>query len=248
MKKHLAVASLHRSTDESTVDRSKTASPTPFANDPLRDALSAICRDVLAGAVDGKLDRFLADLVEQHEQVDVLSRRLATAEEALRSEFSRDLAGIQEHVRTEWNELSNQNTALLRNEIVAETQGRTRDIESVRNQLDQALSSLMDDRMHDVTKQWEARSQDIRTAFSEELNRVTAQLSKQLAAQTEVINLLRHQANAAVAEIAQLRTASANDNEPSQLSPFRRVFRQALQSVVRFRDNTLSAILPNKTG
>lgn len=93
---------------------------------------------MLAGAVDGKLDRFLADLVEQHEQVDVLSRRLATAEEALRSEFSRDLAGIQEHVRTEWNELSNQNTALLRNEIVAETQGRTRDIESVRNQLDQA--------------------------------------------------------------------------------------------------------------
>lgn len=94
--------------------------------------------------------------------------------------------------------------------------------------------------MHDVTKQWEARSQDIRTAFSEELNRVTAQLSKQLAAQTEVINLLRHQANAAVAEIAQLRTASANDNEPSQLSPFRRVFRQALQSVVQLsRQHTL---------
>jgi len=247
MKKNLAVASHHRSAGEPAVDRSTSASTTPSATDPLRDALSAVCRDVLAGAVDGKLDRFLGDLMEQHEQVEALGRRLSAAEESLRSEFSRDLARVQERVRNEWNELSNQNTALLRNDIVAEANGRAREIESVEARLDQALSSLVVDRMHDVARQSEATGQAIRAAFSEELNEVTARFSKQLTAQSEVIIALRNQADEAATEIAQLRTKLSGRNKSSQLSPFRRALRHAVQSVTRFRNNKLFAVLAKKS-
>lgn len=245
VKKNLTVAS-HPSS-ASTVERPTLQVVAPNATDPLRDALSAVCRDVLAGAVDGKLDRFLADLVEQNEQVDALGRRLSAAEETLRNEFNRDLAAVHDRVRAEWQELSNKNAALLRNEIVSEVTGRALEIESVEARLDQTLSSHMVDRLQDAARQSEAMGQAIRAAFADDLNSVAARLLNQLAAQSEVITVLRNRADETAAEIARLRTELSDRNKPSQMSPLRREVRSVMKSLAGFRTSKLFSFA-TKTG